>query len=109
MGAATERKANLQRQVEELERRRIEMLAEMELQEELQEEEEENAVIKRLADSNSLDNAEDVNMQSEDGGNSDTISVHAGSESGNTTKRKKAPKGKGVRLLYFLQAAITIS
>ena len=111
--AATKRKATLQRQVEDLERRRIEMLAEMELQEELQEEEEEHAVVKRLAASSSLDNMEDVNIQSEDGGNSDATSIHAdsesGSEGGDATKGKKAQKGKGVRILYFLQDVFTLT
>jgi hypothetical protein len=67
VAAAAKRKANLQRQANELEQRQIETLAEMELQEELDEEAEEYFVVRKWAEASSLDNAEDVEMQPEDG------------------------------------------
>jgi response regulator of citrate/malate metabolism len=60
--AATERKAALQRQADELEQKRIDTLVEMELEEE----EEERTVVRKLAHADSLDDVEDVVMQSED-------------------------------------------
>ena len=54
-------KADLQQQADELEQRRIETLAEMELQEELNEEAEEYSVVRKRLDD------EDVEMQPGDG------------------------------------------
>jgi hypothetical protein len=64
--AAAERKAVLQCQADELEQKRIDTLAEMELEEELAEEEAERTVVRTQAHADSLDDAEDVIMQSED-------------------------------------------
>ena len=71
-------------------------------------------MVKRLAASSSLDDMEDVHMQSE--GNSDTASAHAdgestesSSEDEDVTKGKKAQKRKGVRILYFLQVVIALT
>lgn len=50
-----------------MEQRQIETLAEMELQEELDEEAEEYFVVRKRAEASSLDDAEDVKMQPEDG------------------------------------------
>lgn len=64
--AAAERKAVLQHQADELEQKKIDTLAEMELDEELAEEEAERTVVKNWANADSLDDAEDVLMQSGD-------------------------------------------
>ncbi|KAH9974843.1 hypothetical protein BJV74DRAFT_798869 [Russula compacta] len=63
VAAAAKHKADLQRQADELEQKWIETLAEMELKEEA----EECAVIRKWAEATSLDDADDVEMQPEDG------------------------------------------
>jgi hypothetical protein len=64
--AVAKHKAALQQRIVELEQQRIEALAEMELQEELDEEAEEHAVVRKTALVTSLDGAEDVEMWSKD-------------------------------------------
>jgi hypothetical protein len=64
--AAAERKVALQRQEDELEQKKIDKLAEMELDEELAEEVEERTLVRKQAHADSLDDTEDVIMQSED-------------------------------------------
>jgi len=49
-----------------LERQHIQTLAKIELQEELENEAEECAVVKKLADASGLDGVEDVEMRSDD-------------------------------------------
>jgi hypothetical protein len=81
--AAAERKAALQRQADELEQKKIDTLAEMELEEELAEEEEERTVVREQAHTDSLDDTEDVIMQFEDEehkGTGDEISEFSTSE-----------------------------
>jgi hypothetical protein len=70
---AANRKAAIQRQVDELERQHIEALAEMEVQEELDDDTNENSLIRNLID----DDTEDVNMGSTDG---KAIDAPSGSE-----------------------------
>lgn len=66
--AAAERKAALQDQADRLEQKRIETLAEMEIEEELEENaEEEHTVVRKLARTESLDDVEDTIMQFDDG------------------------------------------
>jgi hypothetical protein len=67
VAVAVKHKADLQRQANELEQRQIETLAEMKLQEELDEEAEEYSIVRKQAEASSLDNAEDIKMQPEDG------------------------------------------
>ena len=81
--AAAERKVALQHQADELEQKKIDMLAEMELEEELAEEEEERTVVREQAHTDSLDDTEDVIMQFEDEehkGTGDEISEFSTSE-----------------------------
>jgi hypothetical protein len=101
--AAAEHKATLQCLANDLECQRIEMLAEMELEEELLEEQEQCTVVRKLGDSSGLDNVEDVAMQSEDGVGGDPTFVEgkieveseANSEDNKAIAGKKAvPKGK---------------
>jgi hypothetical protein len=103
VAAIAKRKADLQRQVDELEQQRIEKLAEMELQEELDDEAEERSVVRKLGEASSLDDTEDIEMQSEEGEVVDPSVAEAGSEvaaeddSDEATRVKKAaPKGKQV-------------
>jgi hypothetical protein len=95
--AAAERKAALQRQADKLERQRIETLAEIELQEELQDEAEERSVIRKLADASSLDDAEDAEMQSEDGEGMEAPVAMADNEATSEENEESvAPKPKQV-------------
>jgi hypothetical protein len=80
VAAAAKRQANLQRQADEFERKRVETLAEMELQEELDDEAKERSIIRNRADAIRLDDAEDVEMRSEDGENNGPSVAEADSE-----------------------------
>ena len=64
--AAAKRKAALQRQADDLEQKKVDMLAEMELEEELAEEEEERAMVRKQVHADSFDDTEDAIMQFED-------------------------------------------
>ena len=111
VAAAAKRKADLQRQADELEQRQIETLAEMELQEELDEEAEEYFVVRKRAEASSLDDAEDVKMQPEDGeekGSSvDEADIELSDKDDETeVKGKVAPKWKQV---WFFQVCTDMS
>lgn len=105
---AAERKAALQRHIDELEQQRIVTLAEMELQEELEAEETQRAVVKKVAASSGLDDMEDVRTQSGDGEDEDGMTVNADEDSGSEADKamggkKPALKGKPVcRVLWML-------
>jgi hypothetical protein len=91
VAAAVKRKADLQRQADELERRRIETLAEMELQEELDEEAEEYSVVRKQLDD------EDVEMQPGDGeGEGASVGELAEGDHETDGEGKVAPKRKQV-------------
>jgi hypothetical protein len=95
--AAAKRKAVLQHQVDELEQKKIDTLAEMVFEEELADEEEERTVVRHQAHADSLDNAEDIVMQSEDEdsiGTSDTEEIFelSTSESEGKSQTLKAKK-----------------
>ncbi|KAF8493028.1 hypothetical protein F5888DRAFT_1806464 [Russula emetica] len=96
--AGTKRKAALQLQVNELEQKKIDTLAAMEVEEELADEEEERTVVRQQAQSDGLDNTKDVFMQSEDdenaGGKSDSdaeeiLELSTSEEDPQTLKAKK--------------------
>ena len=100
VAAIAERKADLQRQADEFERKRIELLAEMEIQEEFDDEAEERSVVRKRAEASSLDGVEDVEMESKDGEDTDapTAETNAGVLSGDDVSagEKVAPKRKQV-------------
>jgi hypothetical protein len=101
VAVATKSRADLQRQADELEQKRRETLAKMELQEERDEEAEENAIIRNRGDASRLDDPEDVDMHSADGADKVPIVADAGSEfpsSEDDKARPDAPKRKQVRL-----------
>jgi hypothetical protein len=103
--AAAERKAALQRQADELEQKKIDTLAEIELEEELAEEEEERTLVRRPAHTDSLDDAEDVIMQFEDEERKspEGISEFSVSEEGpQTAKGKNVVRRKQGRVSFFL-------
>ncbi|KAF8487899.1 hypothetical protein F5888DRAFT_1639644 [Russula emetica] len=96
--AGAKRKAALQLQVNELEQKKIDTLAAMEVEEELVDEEEERTVVRQQAQSDGLDNTKDVFMQSEDdknaGGKSDSdaeeiLELSMSEEDPQTLKAKK--------------------
>ncbi|KAF8480609.1 hypothetical protein F5888DRAFT_1825718 [Russula emetica] len=96
--AGAKRKAALQLQVNELEQKKIDTLAAMEVEEELADEEEERTVVRQQAQSDGLDNTKDVFMQSEDdenaGGKSDSdaeeiLELSTSEEDPQTLKAKK--------------------
>ena len=106
--AAAKRKADLQKQANELERQRIQTLTEIELQEELENEAEECAVVKKLADASGLDGVEDVEMRSDDL-DGDAYVVDADHEQasesdgdGSVTEKEAAPKRIQVCLFRVL-------
>jgi hypothetical protein len=102
VAAVAERKAALQKQADDLERKRIETLAEMELQEELEEEAEEDAVVRKVADASSLDDAVDVEMRSEAGDDAytpvseDSEEASSSEDNETATGSQVAPKRKQV-------------
>jgi len=107
--AFEKRKADLRHQADELERQQIETLAEMELQEELDEAAEAQSVIKKLPDAGTIDDVEDVEMQSNDGEGTGASVAETGSEVASdedesdsdepVVVKKSAPKAKKVRCL----------
>jgi hypothetical protein len=94
--AAAERKAALQRQADELEQKKIDTLAEIELEEELAEEEEERTMVRKQAHTNSLDDAEDIIMEFEDEVNKGASITEEISEFSSSEKDPKAVKAKTV-------------
>jgi len=102
VAAAIEKKEALRRQAEALEQQRIATLAELELQEELNEEEEERAVVRNSTHNESLDDIEDIAMESDDGGDKkamaeDAISENDPEEDEVIPALKRAPKKTQVR------------
>jgi hypothetical protein len=102
VAAAIEKKEALRRQAEALEQQRIATLAELELQEELNEEEEERAVVRNSTHNESLDDIEDIAMESDDGGDKkamaeDAISENDPEEDEVIPALKPAPKKTQVR------------
>ena len=107
--AVTKRKADLQQLADELERQRIETLAEMELQEELDDESEERSVVRKLGEATSLDDTEDVEMVSADGEDMGASAAEADSELADeddeaATETNVAPKRKQVWFILSLQS-----
>ena len=94
VAAIAKHKADLQRQVDELEQLHIEKLAEMELQEELDDEAEERSVVKKLGEAGGLDDTKDTDMQSEEGEVAEVASEGDSDEA--TGMKKVGPKGKQV-------------
>ncbi|KAH9996357.1 hypothetical protein BJV77DRAFT_960725 [Russula vinacea] len=93
---AKPKRTSSERQANELEQLRISTLAKMELQDELQEEEAEHAVVKKLARTDGLDDIEDVVMQSEDisvSSGEDDKAVEAESVAPEQTQVAKLPTG----------------
>jgi hypothetical protein len=109
VSAATERKAALQCQADKLQRQRIETLAMMELDEELEEEEEERMVVRKRAYAGSLHDVDDITTQSDDGEGMGTSIAEGMSECGATEEddhvvketNRAAPKPRQV--CFFLQ------
>jgi hypothetical protein len=97
--AVAKRKATLQRQADKLEQQRIDTLAEMELEEELDDVEAERNVVRKLAHTDSLDDIEDVVMQPA----TDIISEFSLSTSEDDEARLPAPKisRKKPRVCFF--------
>jgi hypothetical protein len=100
VNAFAKNKANLRQRAEVLERQRIEALAKIELQEELEEEAEARSVIKGLGDASFIDDVE-MRSESSDDKNTDETGSKVASEddSGSdrsVVKRKAAPKARKV-------------
>jgi hypothetical protein len=94
--AAAERRAVLQHQADELEQQKIDKLAEIELEEELAEEDEKRTAVRKQDHIGSLDNAEDVIMQSEDEGSKGTGLPEEIYELSLSEKDAQAVKGRKV-------------
>jgi hypothetical protein len=109
VSAAAERKATLQHQADKLERRRIEMLAKMELEEELEEEEEERTVVRKRASMESLYSVDDVTTRSDDGEGTGMSIAEGMSECGDTEEDdhavtvKNRVASKPSQVCFFLQ------
>jgi hypothetical protein len=94
VAAAAKHKADLQQRADEFERKRLETLAEMELQEELDDEAEEHSVVRKRGEASSLDDVEDLEMQLENGEEKGASVAEADSEL-SSEDDEAVPEGKG--------------